>query len=153
MKMLNILFLVTLVLTSCDKKDCDLPAESNDGLILSSFQVDNNCVQLDEFDNSYVIRTQQEYDSIKTTKANHDSCSTNKLNGIDFDKYTLLGFNTGGKCQVSYERKVIENKDDKEYMYSIKVNECGECKKMAFSMNWVLVPKIPNDWTVEFLKK
>lgn len=153
MKILSVVIPLLILLSSCDKKECDLPADTNSGLIVSSFDIDNNCVRLDEFKDFYVIRTRQEYDSLKITKSSVDSCSTYNLNANDFEKYTLLGFKESGTCQVSYSRKVIENFEDKKYIYSIVVNECGDCEKLSFSMNWVLVPKIPEAWTVEFLKE
>lgn len=151
--MLILLIPLLILLSSCDKKECDLPADTNSGLIVSSFDMNNDCVRLDEFDDFYIIKTQQEYDSIKIRKATIDTCTNYKLNPINFEKNTLLGFNVSGTCQVSFERKVTENLEDKKYVYSISVNECGDCEKSAFSLNWVLVPKIPNDWTVEFLKE
>ena len=32
----------------------------------------------------------------------------------------------------------------------IKVKECGWCDKLGYSMNWVLVPRLLENWSVEF---
>ena len=38
----------------------------------------------------------------------------------------------------------------KKYKYHIKVKSCGTCKVLAMSYNIVIVPKLEEDWTVEF---
>jgi hypothetical protein len=58
-----------------------------------------------------------------------------------------------GTCRVNFERNVSTDSINKKYIYSIKVNECGNCKTNYEHMNWVLVPKIPDNWTVEFISK
>ncbi|MDR1737671.1 MAG: hypothetical protein LBR66_02470 [Candidatus Symbiothrix sp.] len=39
----------------------------------------------------------------------------------------------------------------KQYIYTINVVQCGNCESRDASMNWVLVPKIPDDYTVRFV--
>lgn len=153
MKGIHLIFILSITLSACDKNDCYLPDDSNSGIIISSFEVTNKCVRLDEYKDTYIIRTQQEYDSIKIKESSVDTCTEFKPNPIDFETHTLLGFQVGGTCQVSYNRNVTEDIKNKKYIYSINVNECGDCKLFNFSMNWVLVPKLPDDWTVEFIEE
>jgi hypothetical protein len=153
MKMINLIFVISITLIACNNNDCDLPDDLNSGIIVSSFEVTNECVRLDEYKDTYIIRTLQEYDSIKIKESYVDTCTVFKLNSVDFEKHTLLGFQVCGTCQVSYDRKVSEDIKNKKYIYSININECGDCKKLNCSMNWVLVPKLPDDWTVEFIEE
>lgn len=69
---------------------------------------------------------------------------------IDFNNHTILGLYTTGKCEVKYIREVIRNEEDKKYEYTVTLKQCGLCKRAALSYNWVIVPKLPNGWTVDF---
>ena len=71
---------------------------------------------------------------------------------IDFTRHTLLGFYGEGQCSVKYIRKVERDEENKLYRYTLKIRSCGLCKKLAISYNWVIVPKLPLGWTVEFVK-
>lgn len=76
-----------------------------------------------------------------------DTC---KQISIDFNKYTLLGLYASGGCTMKIKREVIRDEDKKEYFYKVIARDCGMCKKMTFDYNFVLVPKLPKDWTVRF---
>ena len=72
---------------------------------------------------------------------------------IDFNTHTLLGFYTeGAGCDISFDRTLYVKDDDATYRYVVKVKERGQCAKLAMSMNWMSVPKIPADYAVEFVK-
>lgn len=71
--------------------------------------------------------------------------------GINFRIHTLLGvYTSNGGCNVSYLRMVERQENSKTYLYKVQVNSCGLCKKLAINFNWVLVPKLPAGWKVEF---
>ena len=70
---------------------------------------------------------------------------------IDFSEYTLLGQYASGGCWVVFDRNVTKNKERQTYIYTITVIECGDCYSMDSSMNWVLIPKIEDDFSVEFI--
>ena len=42
------------------------------------------------------------------------------------------------------------NPTHKKIVYTVTVHQCGGCEKNNTSWNWVLVPKIPEDYTIEF---
>jgi hypothetical protein len=69
---------------------------------------------------------------------------------IDFRNYTLLGLSASGGCEVKFIREVKRLDDEHRYHYKVTVKECGRCKKLGTSYNWVIVPKLPNNWTVSF---
>jgi len=72
---------------------------------------------------------------------------------IDFSEYTVLGKYASGGCHVVFDRNVTKNIEKKQYIYTITVIECGDCYSMWSSMNWVLIPKIEDNFSVEFLVK
>jgi hypothetical protein len=37
-----------------------------------------------------------------------------------------------------------------KYIFTVYVNDKGLCKSQGVSMNWVLVPKLPSGYSVQF---
>ncbi len=94
-----------------------------------------------------VINTQEEYDLLS---ANIDCL--NLPPKIDFTKKTLLGKGMFG-CSNDYERRVLMNDWKKVYYYIIK-QKIGFCEMVdPWTDNWILVPKIPQGYTVRFIVK
>lgn len=73
---------------------------------------------------------------------------------IDFTQKTLLGSYVGlGGCGSDDEfvRHVMRDDAHKKIIYSITEKTTGiDCKKLIQSMNFILVPVLPPDYTVEF---
>lgn len=69
---------------------------------------------------------------------------------VDFESNTLLGLMASGQCEVKYIREVEEMKGEKRYHYRVTIKSCGLCKMEVYSYNWVVVPKLPDGWTVSF---
>jgi len=106
-----------------------------------------------EFD-EYVFSSNEVYrqfgDSIRIYPVNLD-CDTAQLPEIDFNHYDLLTKKTSGSgCGASYSREVIKDDNNKTINYNIQVTYNGMCEKLIISRNWVLVPKIPDGYTVNF---
>ena len=62
----------------------------------------------------------------------------------------MLGKKASGGCRVGFKREVISDDSNSQYIYKITVCEYGLCKSARISMNWVLVPKLPQGYTVKF---
>ena len=77
-------------------------------------------------------------------------CVNFQPESVDFSTYTLLGNYAQGGCDVAFTRSVIRDDNSKKYSYTVTVREAGSCKKLGFSMNWVLVPKLPPGYAVDF---
>ncbi|GAB3642928.1 hypothetical protein GCM10027423_35640 [Spirosoma arcticum] len=77
-------------------------------------------------------------------------CTNFQPEPVDFSKYTLLGNYAQGGCDVAFTRNVIRDDTRKKYVYTVTVREAGACKKLGFSMNWVLVSKLPVGYSVDF---
>ncbi|MCL2434634.1 MAG: hypothetical protein FWD09_00675 [Lentimicrobiaceae bacterium] len=72
-------------------------------------------------------------------------------NPIDFSQYTLLGKYAEGQSMAFFDRNVTKDAKKKKYIYTIRVIFCGDFLDTRASMNWVLVPKIEDDFSVEFV--
>jgi len=96
---------------------------------------------------NYIFNSEEE--NIYDLTVSYDNGQT--FEPIDFAHYTILGKHTQGACIVRYLRDVSKNDKLKKYVYTILVVNCGMCESRDASMNWVLVPKIEDDYAVEFV--
>ena len=140
------LLIVLIFLSNCSASPICWGKDKNKGIIESSTDFELcNC----EFDEKeYLIDSDALLDSLFNIE-NLQSYQCEKPD-IDFTKYTLLGQYASGGCEVKYIREVEKDENNKQYVYTIKVRDCGTCKRMRVNWNWVLVPKLPNGWTVKF---
>lgn len=141
-----ILFILTV---SCNKsKNCSGVSE-NKGIIVNSVIV-GSCFA-DFEDKTFVINSQAKLDSFYLiSEQNGHTCSKPE---IDFAQYTLLVQYASGQCEMDITREVIKDTSQQQYVYTVEVKECGSCENLIFSLNGVLTPKLPSDWTVRFILK
>jgi hypothetical protein len=130
---------------SCSKSPKCSGNDKNQGIINHSIDIECVPVKLQE---NYTITTDSAYRKIFTdTGAAQNFCN---LPAIDFNSYSLLGQPASGQCEIKMIREVSRLDSENRYHYKVIVNSCGLCKKESFSDNWVIVPKLPNGWTVTF---
>lgn len=125
---------------ACDK------IRKDKGIIRVEVKMDP-CFQPHNATDEWVIQTQAEFDSLLATT----TCSS--LPATDFNTYTLLGKYTAGGCKSKFFRQVLRDDGQKKAQYNILVKSRGFCKKETYSYNWVLVDKLPEDYSVEFYVK
>jgi len=106
-------------------------------------QPENFTNSIDEF-----IITSEEKDFINL-EVSFDNGET--YNQIDFSKYSLLGKLEYGDCSCVFQRNVSKNSEEKKYIYKIIVISCGSCKALCGDYNCVLIPKVEEDFCVEFV--
>ena len=115
----------------------------------------NNFV-LEDREKRFVINTKDEYQSLLNYKSSNSKCKDFMLPEIDFSQKTLLGkYVSSGGCSVDFKRKVFKYEGygrtpNKKVVYSIDAVKEGDCKKLTFNMNWILVPKISSQYDIEF---
>ena len=156
MKQTIFVIIAGLLFFSCEKK-CKLPDQ-----IVGTGEIVYNALVgqffIDPFDalkyhygnEGYIINSEEE--NIFDLKVSYDDGQT--FEPIDFTIYTVLGKRaSSGGCKVRFVRDVKKNDISKKYIYTITVLQCGNCFSQDEIMNWVLVPKIPEDYTVEFVVK
>ncbi|MEO0470460.1 MAG: hypothetical protein AAF206_12620 [Bacteroidota bacterium] len=97
----------------------------------------------------YTIQTQAEFDDMVAEATSN--CTSFVPESIDFDTYSLLGQKVDGSgCSRVFCPKVTDKKNRKQYLYEVELLECGFCLPYEQRMEWVLVPKLPDDYEVEF---
>lgn len=147
MKNLILSFVMAFAM-SCNKdKNCELPTQIiGTGEIVSNALVSQPLITWDMKNQEHIIKADSQ--NVFNLKVSFDNGNT--YDTIDFNQYTLLGKYARESCKVTFERNVTKDDSQKKYFYKIKVHQCGTCKTNWESMNWVLVPKIPNDYNVSF---
>lgn len=111
-----------------------------------------------------VIRTQKEYESFQRSIyekfIDSENCFSlsygdfvNKCAAfppIDFSKKTLLwNLIIAGGCRVEFNKSICLDDKSKKVIYHVVVDALGCCASLAISFNFVLTPKIPDDYSVE----
>lgn len=98
-----------------------------------------------------VVRTETEFQALTDAIKSKGACYSEKIPEIDFSKYTLIGkYVSDGGCRASFDNQVYNDEENKTITYHIKANFSGECQMFLFSWNWMLIPKIANDYAVVF---
>ena len=141
---LSVLILSTIILSSC------LSAENPDSTKILLFCLPIPMGQYRTLDYSSVITTQTEYDSvISVMKEKHKWINTEPRQ-VNFDEFSLV-YNGGmadGSATFSYQ--VLKD----TLAHSIEVHiivHYGGGRGMNFFNHWLLIPKIPEDYSVKFI--
>lgn len=136
------MMLVSLSLLSCDDSPfCSTGSDKNEGIIESTVPL--SC-WLTGNQKEFVIRDDSAYMQLFSDA---HQCTPPE---IDFTRYTLLGLYADGGCEASFARKVTRDDSEDSFHYTVKVKDCGDCESLQVSYNWVLVPRLPDGWTVTF---
>lgn len=122
---------------------------------------------------SFVVRNQDEYDALlveyyEKTKEKYKElwgvetdeelnkglpfkdCDA-KLIPIDFEKYTLLShYAKGSGCTTEFKKYVLIDELNKKVIFTIDVIENGSCEPVRRHRSSILIPKIPDDYSVDF---
>lgn len=141
-----------IVLTiSCNKEETKAQRPTLKVTYLDDF---GKCFFFNNSKSGYVIDSDSLYQEIgKLNKVSYFvDCDTVKLPSIDFTKNTLLGIQTGTTQCDSLSRSVIVDTVVKKYIYTINIIHFKELcsQELKVSMNWVLIPKVPYEYKVEF---
>jgi hypothetical protein len=136
-----VVLLLSHLFSAC-RKHCK-GADENTGIILRETQLDFLICEPPAGREEFVINDEASFEQIFDF-----TCSS--PDDIDFDHETLLGLLADGTCEMKFIREVTSIADEKKYHFKVTVNDCGRCKSLGYSYNWVAVPKLPAGWTVSF---
>lgn len=149
MKNKFILFLIIALLLSCNKEDIitGVIAQELDLSICLSSVLDY------ETDNEFIFKEDSTYNNFLSLHKEEieQNCVSYQFPEIDFTSYSLLGKLTMAEGKIKYyKREVIIDDENSNYIYNITVYTKSFNKIQAVDYNWVLVPKIPENYLVEF---
>ena len=109
-----------------------------------------SCIEFSDY--HYVIDSEENYLNLLTDlRTDSADCKTYLLPPIDFSEKTLIGFFTKGVgCTIFYTREVLLAPEREAYIYKVVVNQQGSCRDPFPEMNWITVPKLPENYEVIF---
>lgn len=67
---------------------------------------------------------------------------------INFSQYHVLRNPVTTTCEAKIDREVAFNAAAQTVTYKVSVTNCADCDQKYFAENYVLVPAIPNGYTV-----
>lgn len=77
-----------------------------------------------------------------------------KIEPINLDTLTLLGmFLRGAGSKPQIIKKIFKNEFQKAIRYEITVKQIDFDSKSPSDMNWMLIPKISNDYQIQYIRK
>lgn len=80
-------------------------------------------------------------------------CCQGDLDTIDFDKYDVLGLSTVNRgSNSSYVLDVKKDDGAKKVIYTVTENYCQTASPFDGRGNFVVIPKIPSGYTVEYVR-
>jgi hypothetical protein len=102
------------------------------------------------------LQTREEYpdryQSIPEMSYEEFFSTCNVFPEVDFGQYSVLGAHaTGTGCTVTFEKHVYRDEQSKKIIYTVAVIEEGKCELTSNNRNLILVPRIPPEYSVEFL--
>lgn len=78
------------------------------------------------------------------------ACAIGDSLDLDFSRFDLLAYPTEGVCNTRIERRVDIQPNQNQVIYSIILENCGNCGVQNFNNNLVAVDKLPPEFTVVF---
>ncbi len=142
-----------VVFNGCEKEEdpCLNPFDTISGLAEANYDFGSCISTVGLLDNQYIIKTQAEFDELAILNNNTAGCEQATPTPIDFSTYTLLGLYADGACEVIFNRNLEKDDQNNVYIYKVSKVECGACERLEYSMNWVLVRKLQEGYTVQFV--
>ncbi|MBI2547997.1 protease complex subunit PrcB family protein [Candidatus Woesearchaeota archaeon] len=97
-----------------------------------------------------VVETQEEYEHLIEE---YFDCPED-FPKVDFNGYALLGqYTQGSGCTQEYDNQVYDDQKHNQRMYITSVRESGSCEPWVRKFHLILVPAIPDNYTVTFFSE
>jgi hypothetical protein len=81
-------------------------------------------------------------------------CCAARLDSLNFAQYDILGLSTVNQGQQStYLREVHRDETNKKVIYTVTERYCKRSSPVEGQGNFVLVPKLPSGYSVEYVRK
>jgi len=125
---------------------------SSDSTYITFSEIKIECIT--SKDNNFILKNEQEYQKLLTENlSDHLKCQSYKLPSVDFNLNTVVGAITscGGCSEPEVLKKIIKIPVEKKYLIQILMIQKGLCKINFTHKSWLLLPKIEEDYSVEFI--
>jgi len=147
-----LLISIVVLLNGCEKDEdpCLNPYNTVSGIVVADYHFGDCVATLGMLSRNYVVEDMESFNELSILPSDIAGCESSSIEAIDFKRYALLGLYAEGACNVIFDRDVTQNVENKKYIYTVSRTLCNSCERHEYSMNWVLVPKLPQGYTVEF---
>jgi len=149
--MKKMLLLSLLGLTSCQDPTCEKNADQTAGLVLRV--LDRRYFAYDTKQGEDLSRNGIKISSTEQYKQVFVDCCANRLDSVDFSQYDILGLTTVNQgSNSSYIMNVTRDDRKKKVIYSVSENYCRRSSPIDGRSNFVVVPKLPAGYWVEYVR-
>jgi len=116
----------------------------NTGAIINNYSPPD-CYSINTYtNNACIVKSIADFDTV------HQAHCVPRPFEFDFTKYSILGNTITYGCHVRIIRELVIDHDIKQYQYTVKYKDGGICARLGIGFNMVIVPKIPEDYSVVF---
>lgn len=140
-------------LTSCYQDVLCPSCESDQGIIINfeaGPQADCETVRFSQ-DQNLVLKEDSAYQSLFLQNNAYQACDSLVFESVDFSQHSVLSMAVSGSgCSRNFCVSVLDDPALKQYRFVAKVIECGGCEPLEIVRFWVVVPQVPDDYTVNF---
>lgn len=140
-------------LTSCYSESPCPSCESDQGIIVSfdaGPSIDCETARFSQ-DQNLVISQDSAYQALFFQNNAYTHCDSLNFESVDFEQHSVLSMAVSGSgCSRSFCLSVLDDSATQQYRFIARVIECGGCEPLEIVRYWVVVPKIPADYTVSF---
>jgi len=151
MKLKGLFFVVLLAgigLSSCKKK-CVIEKENTDmGSIISESPTGEDIVI---YHSGYMPGSMSNHYTPSHPYANNIEVSFDggqSRGPVNYSQYHVLRNPVTTTCEAKIDREVAFNAAAQTVTYKVSVTNCSDCDQKYYAENYVLVPAIPNGYTV-----
>lgn len=110
-----------------------------------------SCYIYANFDSTLILASDTAFANFKASRFKNCNAS---LDAVDFSKNVIIGFKTvTNACNAAFHRSIQIDTVNKLYNYTVEVEKCKGCGTELTSYNIALGPKIPQGYTVKFIRK
>lgn len=132
---------VAFSLTSCNK--CD-PTSMDDGIIIKDVIV--RVIGHPPGPSPQLVRQQGTFG----LEYEYSTDGGYFYDPVDFSQFSMMCLPVTARCSSGFLRTVTLDSEEKTAEYNIVVSECESCETRNETYNWVLVEKVPDDYTPVF---
>ncbi|GHB79724.1 hypothetical protein [Persicitalea jodogahamensis] len=141
-----------VLFTSCEKPLCnEKPNDETAGIVVRVLPENYLAYRQEVGDlarDGIHLTTEEQYRQV------FDHCCAGKLESVDFSKYDVLGASTINQGVGStYMRDVQVDSLSKKIKYTITERYCRKSSPVDGKGNFVVVPKLPIGYSVEYVRK
>ncbi|GAB3988858.1 hypothetical protein GCM10028807_12430 [Spirosoma daeguense] len=144
------LLLGSAILFSCEKPFCEETSDQTAGLVIRVLDrkylaYDTSTGDLSRF--GIKVSNEQQYQRVFA------HCCESRLDTIDFEKFDILGLTTVNRGNSSgYLLDVKRDDSSKKIIYTVTEHYCERSSPVDGRSNFVVVPKLPADYQVEYVR-